>query len=344
MKPIVLLLGEIHEDAMALLREKAEIRFATSLEEEDLIAQVGDVEGIVVRAEGDVNRRVLENAPRLKVVGRHGVGVDNIDLGAASERGIYVVNTPQAPVEPVAEHALGLILILSKRILRSDEAFRQGRWDARFEYIGRSLRGKTLGIVGFGNIGKRLAELCQPFYMTILYHDILEQEEEAGRLRARWVELDELLRWADYVSLHTPLLPATYHLIGERELSLMKPTAYLINTARGAVVDEAALLTALREGKIAGAGLDVFEQEPTPADNPLFALPNVVVTPHMASHTNEALRNMAMVVEDVIAVLEGREPENWVNRNLIEQWEERNDPSVCPGQPKRRGGEDHHRR
>ncbi len=317
MKPIVLLLGEIHEDAMALLREKAEVRFATGLGEEDLIAQVGEVEGIVIRAEGDVNRRVLENAPRLKVVGRHGVGVDNVDLEAAAEHGIYVVNTPQAPVEPVAEHALGLMIVLSKHILRADKAARQGKWDARFEYIGQSLRGKTLGIVGFGNIGRRLAELCQPFYMTILYHDILEQEAEADRLRARWVALDELLRWSDYVSLHTPLLPATWHLIGERELSLMKPTAYLINTSRGAVVDEAALLTALRGGKIAGAGLDVFDQEPTPADNPLFALPNVVLTPHMASHTEEALRDMAMVVKDIIAVLEGKEPENWVNRDLM---------------------------
>ncbi len=317
MKPIVLLLGEIHEDAMALLREKAEVRFATGLEEEDLIAQVGEVEGIVIRAGGNINRRVLKNAPRLKVVGRHGVGVDNVDLQAAAERGVYVVNTPLAPVEPVAQHTLGLIIMLSKHIRRADKAARQGKWEARFEYIGQSLRGKTLGIVGFGNIGRRLAELCQPFYMTILYHDILKQEEEAGRLRARWVELDELLRWSDYISLHTPLLPATYHLIGERELSLMKPTAYLINTSRGAVVDEAALIAALRAGKIAGAGLDVFEQEPTPADNPLFELPNVVLTPHMASHTEEALRDMAMVVKDIIAVLEGEEPENWVNRDLM---------------------------
>ena len=313
-KPIVLLYEQIHEDALALLREKAEVRLAQSLAEEELLTEVREVEGIIVRAGGAVTRRIMENAPRLKVVGRHGVGVDTIDVEAATAHGVYVVNTPWAPVEPVAEHVLGMMLALSKNIVRADKALRRGKWQVRREYIGQTLFGKTLGIVGFGRIGQRVAELCLPFKMSILYHDIVEQGEAAERLGAQKVSLEELLRRADYVSLHVPLTPATRHLIGARQLALMKPTAYLINTARGPVVDEAALIEALREGRIAGAGLDVYEQEPAPPDNPLFALPNVVLTPHMASHTQEAMREMAMVVKDVIAVLEGREPRYAVNR------------------------------
>lgn len=313
-KPVVLLFGQIHEDAIALLKEKAEIRMARNLAESSLVAEVADVEGIIVRAEGAVTRRIIENAPHLKVVGRHGVGVDNVDVEAATEHGVYVVNTPWAPVEPVAEHVLGMMIALSKNILRTDKALRQGHWEARHKYIGQTLFGKTLGIVGFGRIGQRVAEVCAPFKMTVLYYDLVEQKEAEERLGAQRVSLEELLRRADYVSLNTPLTPATRHLIGRRELALMKPTAYLINTARGPVLDESALIEALREGSIAGAGLDVYEQEPAPPDNPLFAMPNVVLTPHMASHTKEAMREMSMVVKDIIAVLEGREPEYPVNR------------------------------
>ncbi len=314
-KPIVLLYETIHEDALALLREKAEVRFAESLDEEHLLAEVADVDGIIIRANGKVSRRLIESAPRLKVIARHGVGVENIDLKAATERGITVVNTPEATTESVAEHSLGMMIALAKRIVRADKAARRGEWEVRYTYIGDELWGKTLGVVGFGRIGQRVAELCRhALGMTILYYDVVDYPQAAAALEAQRASLDELLAAADVVSVHVPLLPSTRGLIGERELRQMKPGAYFINTARGPVVNEAALVTALREGWIAGAGLDVFAQEPLPADNPLLALDNVVVTPHMASHTQEALRRMAMVVTDVIAVLEGREPKWVVNR------------------------------
>ncbi len=309
-KPVVLLFEPFDKEGIALLSQKAEVRYPSSLDEERLVVEVADVDGIIVRANGRVGPRLMDAAPRLKVVGRHGVGVDNIDVAAAVERGIVVVNTPGVMTESVAEHCLGLMLALTKRIVRADKAARQGAWQVRYEYIGDELYGKTLGVVGFGQIGQRVAQLChRALDMPVLYYDVVEYPEAAADLNARRVSLGELLVQADVVSLHVPLLPSTQGLVGEAELRRMKPGAYLINAARGPVVDEAALVTALREGWIAGAGLDVFAVEPASADNPLFTLDDVVVTPHMASHTHEATRRMAMtVVSDVIAVLDGEHP------------------------------------
>lgn len=311
-KPSVLLFEPFHDDGLALLREKTVVRIATSVDEAYLLAEVADVDAIIVRASGRVSRRLMETARKLKVVGRHGVGVDNIDLAAAAELGIVVVNTPGAMTESVAEQCLGLMLALSKRIVQADKAARRGYWRARYEYTGVELYGKRLGLVGFGRIGQRLAQLCyRALDMTVLYCDVAEHAEAAAEVRARRVPLEELLSLADVVSLHVPLVPATRGLIGAAELRRMQPSAFLINAARGPVVDEEALIKALREGQIAGAGLDVFEVEPAAADNPLFVMDNVVVTPHMASHTVEAMRRMATTVaSDVIAVLEGLQPKN----------------------------------
>jgi D-3-phosphoglycerate dehydrogenase len=311
-KPVVLLFEPFHEDGIALLREKAKVRMASSLEEERLLEEVADVNGIILRANGRVSRRLMQAALSLQVAGRHGVGVDNIDVAAAGELGIVVVNTPGVMTESVAEHCLGLMLTLSKRIVSADRAARRGDWQVRYTYTGDELFGKTLGVVGFGQIGQRVAQLChRALDMSVLYCDVIEHAEAAASVGARRSSLDELLAQADVVSLHVPLLPATEGLVGQTELRRMKPTAFLINAARGPVVDEAALLIALQEGWIAGAGLDVFEVEPAAAENPLFALDNVVVTPHMASHTREATRRMALtVVSDVLAVLEGKRPKH----------------------------------
>ncbi len=313
-KPVVLLYEPIHKDALAILEDKAEIRWAESLSEDALLKQVADVEGIIIRANGRVSRRLMEAASKLKVVGRHGVGVEAIDLHAARDLGIVVVNTPDASTESVAEHCLGLMIALAKHIVRSDQAARLGQWHVRYEYIGTELRGKTLGLIGFGRIGQRTAALCHlALEMPILYYDVVAYPEVEAELEAQRVPLEAMLTCADVVSVHVPLLPTTHRIIGEAEFRRMKPTAYLINTSRGPVVDQAALVRALREGWIAGAGLDVFDPEPLPPYSPLLALDNVVLTPHMASHTDEALLRMALVVEDVIAVLEGREPHYRVN-------------------------------
>ncbi|MCD6518803.1 MAG: hydroxyacid dehydrogenase [Anaerolineae bacterium] len=309
-----LLYEPIHEVGMKVLQEVGEVRLASGTDEETIISEIGDIDGVIIRARGAMTRHIMEHAPKLKVVGRHGVGVDNIDLEAATEHGIQVVNTPYAVTEGVAEHALGMMIALSKKIFSADAALRRGNFAIRYEIRGRELRGRTLGIIGFGRIGQRLAEIChKAFEMAILYADVRPALEKEKELNARRVPMEELLRTAEYISVHVPLLPETRHLIGEKEFSLMRPDALFFNLSRGPVVDEKALYQALVEGKIAGAGLDVFEQEPTPADNPLFALDNVVLTPHIATATEEALKGMALVAEDVVAVLQGKPPKYPVN-------------------------------
>lgn len=315
---MVLLYECIHADGLALLKEGAEVHYAPGWSEEEVLPVIADVAAIIIRANGRVTRGLMEGAPGLKVVGRHGVGLDNVDVQAATELGIYVVNTPEANAESVAEHVLGLMIALSKRIVEGDRALRAGNWDARYTLIGRELRRRTLGVIGCGRIGSRVAHMARAaFDMQVLYHDVVAQPQLEAKLEADRAEMEELLRRADYVTLHVPLTRATRGLISERELALMKPTALLINTSRGPVVDEAALVEALRSRQVAGAGLDVYSKEPLPADSPLLSMQNVLLTPHMAAHTEEALRNMSLVAKDVIAVLEGREPEHWVNREMV---------------------------
>ena len=308
-RPRVLIFEAIHPAALAWLRERAEVAFAPDLRGEALLPLVVAVDGIVIRANGRVTDRLLAHAPRLRVVGRHGVGLDNVDLDACARRGIWVVYTPLANVEAVAEHAVGLMLAVAKRIVEGDRAVRAGEFAAaRHRLAGQELYGQTLGIAGFGRIGQRVAEICRAaFAMPVMFADLLSHEEVAARLRAQRVPLDELLARSDVISLHLPLTPQTRHLIDGPALARMKPGAILINTARGAVVDETALLAALRDGRLA-AGLDVFADEPLPPGNPLPMLPNVVLTPHCASHTEGALLAMAMVVEDVVRVLHGEAP------------------------------------
>jgi D-3-phosphoglycerate dehydrogenase len=308
-KPVVLLYEPIHERATALLEQQAEVRMATSLAEEDLVKEVADVEGIIIRANGKVTRRIMQAAPKLKVVARHGTGVEAIDHDAAAEMGIAVVNTPAANVESVAEQCLAFMLVLGKRLLESDAAIRAGDWDARYRLIGTELLGKTVGFIGFGRIGQRLAELCHSsLAMPITYYDVVAYPEVEQRLGARRCTFDEIFENADFVSIHVPLLADTKGLVGEAELKRMKPTAFLINTSRGPVVDQQALIQALQQGWIRGAGLDVYDPEPLPGVSPLLEMDNVVLSPHMASHTDEALFRMALVIEDVLAVIRGESP------------------------------------
>jgi D-3-phosphoglycerate dehydrogenase len=310
-KPVVLLYEPIHSKAIELLEQHAVVRMASSLEEDALLQIVQDVEGIIIRANGKVTRRLMQAAPRLKVVARHGTGVEAIDRKAAAELGIAVVNTPEANVESVAEQCVAMMINLAKRIVQADKVFRGGDWGARYRLTGVELFGKTLGVIGIGRIGYRVAEICYlGFNMPVLYYDVIPNSRAEASLGAVRVELDELLSRSDFVSVHLPLVPATKHLIGTDALRKMKLGAYLINSSRGPVVDQDALILALQQGWIGGAGLDVFDPEPLPADSALLKLDNVVVTPHMAAHTDEALLRMAMVVEDVIAVIEGRPPRN----------------------------------
>jgi D-3-phosphoglycerate dehydrogenase len=311
---VVLLYEDMHETGKALLREKAEILFAASLEETSLIKEVREVDGIIVRANGKVSRKMMESAPKLKVIGRHGVGMENIDLEAATEKGIWVVNTPDANDTSVAEHFFGLALMLSKMLKKADMALREGRFEARYQYIGKELHGKTLGILGFGRIGRAVGRIGHKgFSMKVLYYDAVRYEEVEKDIKAEKVSLEELLIQSDYISINLPMLPATKGLLKAREFELMKPSAYIINLARGPIWDEKALYAVLKEGKIAGAGSDVYEVEPATKDHPLFQLENFIGTPHMASHTDEALRRMSLVAEDVVRVLDGKTPVYPVN-------------------------------
>jgi D-3-phosphoglycerate dehydrogenase len=311
----VLLYEEMHEEGKAILEEKADLFFAERLDEPYLINRVRDMDGIILRANGRASRKVMESAPKLKVVGRHGVGVENIDLEAATERGIWVVNTPDANDVSVAEHFFGLALMLSKMLRKGEIALREGRFEARYQYIGNELHGKTLGILGFGRIGKTVGRMgFKGFEMKILYYDSIRYEAVEEEIKARKVGLDELLLKSDFVSINLPMLPQTKGLVGEREFGLLKPTAYIINLARGPIWDEKALYRVLKERKIAGAGSDVFEVEPATKDHPLFQLENFIGTPHMAAHTDEALRRMSRVAVDIIRVLEGKKPVYAVNR------------------------------
>jgi D-3-phosphoglycerate dehydrogenase len=316
MKPFkVMLYEEMHEGGKALLREKAEVFFASSFEEASLIKEAKEMDGLIIRANGKVSRKLMESAPKLKVIGRHGVGVETIDLEAATEKGIWVVNTPDANDISVAEHFFGLALMLSKMLRKGERALREeGRWEARYQYIGNELHGKTLGILGFGRIGRAIGRIgYNGFGMKVRYYDVIRYEDMEKEIHSTKVSPEEVLSQSDFVSINLPMIPQTKGFIGQRELKLMKPTAYILNLARGPIWDEKALYSALKEGKIAGAGSDVFEVEPALPHHPLLDLENFIATPHMAAHTDEALKRMSLVAEDVIRVLEGKVPVHPVN-------------------------------
>jgi len=310
MKPYrVLLYEDMHRAGVDLLAQKTEIVMAKSLDENTLVEQVKDIDAIVIRANGSVTARIMDAAPRLKVIGRHGVGVEAIDLAAAKARGIVVCNTPDANVESVAEQAVGFMIVLSKQIQRADKAIRQGRWNVRYEYIGQEMLGRTIGLVGMGRIGSRVAEICNlGFRMPVIYYDVVRYPFIEEKLEARQVTLDELLGQADIISVHVPLLPSTRNILGREQFARMKKGAILINTARGGVLDEEAMIEALKSCHLGGAGLDVYAVEPTPADNPLLSLENVILSPHMAAHTDDALKAMSMIASDILRVLESKEP------------------------------------
>ena len=313
-KPNVLLYEPIHEEGMKVLRSHAQPRIASAWDEDTIVREVQEAEGIIIRAHGSATARIMDAAPRLKVIGRHGVGIDNVDVEAATQRGIWVVNTPTAVTEPVAEHVVGMMIAVVKDFRNCDAETRRANWRYRNNVEGFNLAGKTLGVVGLGRIGYRTAEIChRGLGMKIVYHDVVPSVKAEQELGAQKMPLLRLLEISDVVTLHTPYLPQTHHLIGTEALRHMKPTAYLINAARGKVVDQDALVEALREKRIAGAALDVFELEPPDKDNPLFVLDNVLLTPHVASATTEALIGMSMVAKDVVAVIQGRRPEFPVN-------------------------------
>jgi phosphoglycerate dehydrogenase-like enzyme len=308
-RPRVLVCDPIAEEGIALLREHADVEVRTGLNPEELLSIVFDFEGIIVRSRTRVDARVIRHAPRLKVIARAGAGLDNIDVGAAREKDIQVVNSPDANTLAVAEHTMGLLLALARRLMRADFSLKEGRWE-KSSLMGTGLAGKTLGIIGFGRIGREVAIRARAFGMKILINQRRPTPELELAEGIRSVDLHDLLGESDFVTLHVPSRPENNLLIGEPELALMKPGAYLINTARGDILDEDALLRALDENRIMGAALDVFVEEPA-VGSALAKHPKVLATPHIAASTEDAQRDAAITVaETIIEIFEGVSLEN----------------------------------
>lgn len=289
---------------------------------EVLMEKIRDCEGVLTLLSDKMDAEVMDNAPKLRVISNYAVGYDNIDVPEATKRGIMVTNTPGVLTETTADLAFALILATARRIVEADKYTRMGIWKTwgPMLLLGRDVHGATLGIIGFGRIGQAVARRAKGFNMRILYYDIKRNEEAERELGAEYRDLHSLLREADIVTIHTPLTKETYHMIGEKELSLMKPTAILVNTARGAVVDQKALYKVLKEKRIFGAGLDVYEKEPIDKDDPLIELDNVVLLPHIGSASVETREKMAiMAAENLLAGLRGERPKHLVNPEVLER-------------------------
>ncbi|MCX8188940.1 MAG: phosphoglycerate dehydrogenase [Nitrososphaeria archaeon] len=297
--------GQYCKEALEILKSFSEVEIKSVKEQKEIIDVVKEFDGIIVGNE-KINKEIINNAVRLKIIARHGVGIDNIDIDAATERGIVVTYTPQANSDSVAEYTIALILNIMRMIPKLHNITVNGGWN---RILGYELMGKTVGIIGFGGIGKRVAKKLGGFDVKILVYDPYVKEEDIKKFGATPAQLDELLKTSDIITLHVALTSETKHLITRDKLKLMKNTAYLINTSRGAVVDEKALYEALKERWIAGAALDVFEEEPINPRNPLLTLENVIVTPHNANFTLEALRRTDLMnAEDLRRFFNGQKP------------------------------------
>lgn len=305
--------------ALEVLRKKCEVEVNKEdrvLTKREIIEGVRGKDGLLCLLTDRIDAEVMDaGAPTLKVISNYAVGFDNIDVPEATRRGIAVTNTPGVLTETTADLTWALLMAIARRIVEADKFVRKGGWKgwAPSLFLGRDVYGKTLGIVGLGRIGKAVARRAAGFEMKVLYFDVRRDEKAEKELGIRFVSLEELLRESDFVSIHVPLAKETWHLIGEKELRLMKPAAFLVNVARGPIVDEAALIRALREHWIAGAALDVYEKEPyVPPE--LLQLENTVLLPHLGSASVETREKMAMMaVENLLAVLESRIPPNLVN-------------------------------
>jgi D-3-phosphoglycerate dehydrogenase len=312
----ILVNDPIAEDAIQLLRARQEVD-VMEYGAIELLDRIGDYDAIIVRSRTRVTADIIEKGQALKAIGRAGVGVDNIDVEAATARKIPVVFSPRGSTISVAELAIGHMISLARNLVFSDHSTRSGKWEKK-KFMGTELQDKVLGLVGAGRIGAEVAKRAKAFGMSALAFDPYLSEEIAEQIGVKLVDLPTLLSEADFVSVHAVLTPDTRGLIGRNELEAMKETAYLVNCARGGIVDEAALEDALKNGSIAGAALDVFESEP-PVDSPLLRLENLHLTPHLGASTREAqVRAGTMVAEQVLKVLDGERPTQMVNKDIYD--------------------------
>ncbi len=324
-KPTLLISRSLPDQAIARARSRADVDLHKGdkpLGKADLIARLKGCQGLVCLITDAIDSQVLDACPDLKVVSNVAVGFNNIDVAAATKRGVVVTNTPDVLTETTADFAWTLLMATARRVVEADRYVREGKF-TQWEFmvlLGGDVSGKTLGIIGFGRIGRAMARRALGFDMRVLYQDAVAADSAAEReLKATRSDTATLLRESDFVTIHTPLLPETRHLINAESLKTMKKTAYLVNASRGPVVDEAALVQALKEGWIAGAGLDVFEEEPKVHPG-LLDLPNAVLAPHIASASSETRVKMAtLAVDNCLAVLEGTTPPTPVNPEVLQK-------------------------
>jgi glyoxylate reductase len=324
-KPLVAVTRVIPEAGLSLLRDGTDVRLweeELPPTPEQLATLLHGVQGALTLLTEHIDGAVLDGEPQLKVISNFAVGYDNVDVEAATARGVAVCNTPGVLTETTADHAWALMMAAARRIVESVDYVRAGKWITWSPtlLLGRDLHGATLGIVGFGRIGKEVARRAGGFNMRTLAYDTYQDEAAAAELGVEFRSLDDLLRESDFVTIHVTLTPETTHLIGARELDLMKPEAVLVNAARGPVIDTDALVEALRQQSIWGAALDVTDPEPLPADHPLISMPNVVVVPHTASATIATRDKMAtLAARNLLAVLDGEMPEAIVNPEVLDR-------------------------
>jgi len=324
LKPKVYVTREIPERGLKMIKERFDADVWPEYgppPKKVIVEKVGNVDAVVSLLSDEIDAEVFGAARKLKVVAQMAVGFDNIDVKLATKRGIYVTNTPEVLTETTADFAWALLMAVARCVVEADRYVRTGKWKVSWHptmLLGRDVHGATIGIVGAGRIGSSVAKRAKGFNMKILYYDVVPRPEVEKELGAKNVDLDTLFKESDFISVHVPLTKQTYHMINTEKLRLMKKTAYLINNSRGSVIDEKALYRALKEEWIAGAGLDVFEREPTQLDNPLLMLDNVVVAPHISSSSHETRSRMAeMVAENLIAFFEGTIPPNLVNPEVL---------------------------
>lgn len=325
LKPKIYVTRRLPQPGVELLEEVCDVEVnpdEAPPTRELLIRKVQDVDGILCLLTDRIDADLIDLAPNLKVVSSMSVGYDHIDVEAATKKGVYVTFTPGVLTEATADFTWALLMAVSRRVIEADRYLRAGKWKIQWSpthFLGSDLTGKTLGIIGLGRIGEAIAQRARGFNMNVLYFSRARAEQEKERrLNIEFVPLERLLRESDFVTVHVPITDETKHLINEERLRQMKPTAYLVNTSRGPVIDQAVLTRALRERWIAGAGLDVFEKEPIDPNDPLINLENVVLTPHIASATTEARSKMAEVAaKNLISVLEGTPPQFLVNQEVL---------------------------
>jgi glyoxylate reductase len=323
-KPKVYVTREMPERGLRIIKEKFDAEVWTDYApppKKTIIEKAVKVDALATLLSDKIDAEVYDAAPNLKIVAQMAVGFDNIDVAEATKRGICVTNTPGVLTETTADFAWALLMTVARRIVEADKYVRSGQWKVSWHPLmmqGRDVYGATLGIVGLGRIGCAIAKRAQGFDMEVLYYDVVRRPDFEKEYNVKFTEIDQLFKEADFITINTPLSKETVHLVDEKKLKSMKKTAYLVNNARGPIVDEKALYKALKEGWIEGAGLDVFEQEPTPKENPLLQLPNVVVAPHISSASYETRSRMAeMVAENLVTFFEGKTPPNLVNPEVM---------------------------